>query len=128
MPGSINCYFWGWFDHIWDGICQSYYHKFLYITLHSIRNQPVHLQNTSQIFVNTFHQVRGRYHQIFDHPFCAHLISSIFPLLILLIRDKDGRGKSSNNILYDRDKDGEGKSSNNILYECIDVYLRKMFT
>ena len=112
---------------MWDGIFQSYYHKFLYITLHSRRNQPVHLTNTSQIFVNTFHQVRDRYHQTFDHPFCTHLISSIFLLLILLIRDKDGKGKSSNNILYDRDKDGERKSSNNILYESIEVYLRTMF-
>ena len=38
---------------------------------------------------------------------CAYLIASTFPLLILLHKDKDGKEKSSNNVLFD----------------CIDVYL-----
>ena len=32
----------------------------------------------------------------------VYLISPIFPLLILIKKDKDGKGKSSSNILYDR--------------------------
>ena len=39
---------------------------------------------------------------------CAYLIASIFPFPILLNKDKDGKEKSCNNILY----------------HCIDVYLR----
>ena len=50
--------------------------EFVYIILHSRQNQSVHLFKA-----------------------CAYLIESIFPLPVLLNKDKDGKGKSSNNIL-----------------------------
>ena len=68
--------------------------------LHSRLNQLVHLQNTYHILSNE-RQISSDILPSFSKA-CKHLIASIFPLLTLLERDKNGKGKSSNNILYDR--------------------------
>ena len=77
---------------------------------HSCQNKSAHFQDIPHTFVSTCHQIIDTlFSDILPSLFkaCVRLLGSIFLLLILLYRDKDGKGKSSNNTLLD----------------CIDVYL-----